>query len=259
MKLPSWFRRKKPAETASPRASFEPCNDLEVALIAAAHEPGARGDFQKLLLASELYVATPQAPSRAGDRTLAEGEMLQILNVAGQDGEPVPALFTDESRLAAAFGTGTGYVRMPAATLLEMIAEDGAILNPGEAYGVLWSKEEILQMLGKPVQRRIEKDTRIMLGVPAKRPDALIERIGEIVADAPAIAEVWLALAHWPEDDQSSWFLDIRSTADPDTVAALLHDVLRSGPYEGLPIDLVVNQPGGEPGAGIRIKPAELH
>lgn len=237
---------------------FEPRNSLEAALVAAAHDPDTRADFQRLLLASDLYVATPGAPAQSGERTLKLGEALQVLNVAGQDGARIPALFTHECRLAAVFGEGASYVLLPAATVLEMIAEDGAILNPGQAYGVLWSRDEILAMLGRPVSWTVEKDTRILLGVPEKRPEALLQRIEQAVTGEAAIKEAWLALAHWPEDGQSSWLLDIRSTVDRDTVAAVLNDTLRAGPFDGLAIDLVINPPSDKPGIGIRIKPEKL-
>ncbi|WP_404335403.1 enhanced serine sensitivity protein SseB C-terminal domain-containing protein [Sphingomonas sp. MMS12-HWE2-04] len=232
---------------------------MEIALIAAAHEPGARADFQQLLLRSELYVATPMALAQSGARTLKQSETLQILNVPAQDGTRLPALFTHESRLAAVFGAASGYLPLPAATLLDMVAEDGAILNPGQAYGVLWSREEILAMLGRPVSWTVEKDTQILLGVPTTRPEALLQRIDRAVAGEAGIEEAWLALAHWPEDGQASWLLDIRSSSDRDAVAALLNETLRAGPFEGMAVDLIINPPSDKPGIGIRIKPAELH
>lgn len=42
-------------------------------------------------------------------------------------------------------------------------------------------------------------------------------------------------------------------------MAELLNDVLRAAPFDGLPLDLVVNAPGGKSGTGIRIKPSKLH
>jgi hypothetical protein len=169
-KFLSWFGRKEVSEPPVEPVRFEPLNDLEIALIAAAHEESARGEFQKLLLQSQLYVATPEAPPAAEERTLNAGETLQLINVPGPGGKPTPALFTDASRLAAAFGAGTGYLLMPAASLLEMIVEDGAILNPGQPYRVIWSRDDILQMLGRPVRRTMEKETQILVGTPANRP-----------------------------------------------------------------------------------------
>src|SRR6218665_1399156 len=98
------FGSGKPAEPAKPAPSFEPRNALEVALMAAARDPAARPDFERMLLDAELYVATPEAPAEAGERTVGAGETLRLLNVANPQGNPVPAIFTDEARLAELFG-----------------------------------------------------------------------------------------------------------------------------------------------------------
>ena len=252
-------KKEQAAPEQAPAPAFAPRNALEVALIAATHDPGARDHFQRLLLESDLYVGTPETPTETSERVVDKGETLRILNVAGPEGSSLPAMFTDETRLAEAFGAGSGYARLPAATLFEMFMQSGAILNPGLGYTVMWSADDIAHLLGKPVRRTITKDTKILLGTPAKRPEALIRRLGETIADVPGIQEAWLALAHWPEG-QASWYLDIRgATADPDSVAGLLGEILRDGPFDGLPVDLVINPREAGPGNGIRLKPAELH
>nr|WP_279589431.1 enhanced serine sensitivity protein SseB C-terminal domain-containing protein [Sphingomonas leidyi] len=227
-------------------------------MMTAARDPAARPDFERMLLEAELYVATPEAPAEASVRTVGAGETLQILNVADPQGNPIPAIFTSEARLAELFGAGSGYARLPAKTLFEMFARSGAWLNPGLAYGVLWSADDLAHLLGKPVRRTIAKETSILLGTPARRPEALIRSIVATVADSPTVQEAWLALAQWPEGN-ASWYLDIRSAAEPDAIAALLRETLQSGPHEGMPVDLVVNAPGSGPGHGIRLKPGELH
>ncbi len=252
------FGGGKQAEPAEPAPSFEPHDPLEAALMAVARDPAARPDFERMLLEAELYVATPEAPAEASARTVGAGETLRLLNVADPQGNPIPAIFTGEARLAERFGAGSGYARLPAKVLFEMFAQSGAWLNPGLAYGVLWSADDLAHLLGKPVRRTIAKETKLLLGAPAKRPEALIRSIAAAVADAPTVQEAWLALAYWPEGN-ASWYLDIRSTAEPDAIAALLHDILPGGPHEEMPVDLVVNAPGSGPGHGIRLKPGEGH
>jgi len=251
-------KKEQAAPEPAPAPAFTPRNALEAALVAAAHDPEARGDFERLLLQSDLFVATPEAPTEPSERVAGEGETLRILNVTGPEGSSVPAMFTDEARLAEAFGAGSGYARLPGATLIEMFAQSGAILNPGLGYGVHWSADDLAHMLGKPVRRTITKDTQILLGTPAKRPEALIQQLRAAIADASSVEQAWLALAQWP-DGQASWYLDLRSSADPDSVAALITDILRGGRFDGLSVDLVINAPSAEPGNGIRLKPAELH
>jgi len=256
--LSSLFGKKgvgsQPAHTGT--SDFQAQNVLERALMAAPVDPAARPAFVQLVLKSELYVATPEAPPAARDRMLERDEMVNFFTVAGPDGTPLPALFTSEARVAEVFGGGTGYMRFNGATLLEMVAADGAVLNPGLDYGVHWSAADLATMLGRPVRRVIDKDTNVLLGSPAAPPDALIRDLAALFREDGRIEQAWLALAHWPTGGPA-WYLDVRSNVDPEEVNAVLGEVIGRSDLEGLSLDIVINPPGGADGIGIQIKPAE--
>jgi hypothetical protein len=252
--LGSLFGKSRPESGESPEesSSFQAQNVLERALMGAAVDPAARPAFEQLVLKSELYVATPEAPPAARERVLERDEMVNFFTVPGPDGGQLPALFTSEARIAEVFGAGIGFLRINGATLLEMVAGDGAFLNPGLDYGVHWSAGDLAAMLGHPVRRVLDQDTKVLLGSPASPPEALIRDLAALFREDGRIERAWLALAHWPSGGPA-WYLDVRTNLGPDEVNSLLADLLNRSDLGGLSLDMIVNQPGGGDGTGILI------
>ena len=246
------------ASAVNSRASFLPVNELEQLLMNAATDQSARLAFERLLLTDDLLVATPEAPLKTEERTLKKSEKVQILNVADQNGHPIPAVFTSEERLAECFGFGTGYLAMNGEALFEILINDGATLNPGSLYGVRWTANNLAALLGKPVRRILKKDTKVLLGSPSERPEALIRMLTEALGSDQRIQAAWLALAHWPDKDDWSWYLDIRSDFAPDDIGPTIAEALATMDKPEKPVDVVVNKPSVGEGTGIRIKPERL-
>ncbi|MNS69890.1 enhanced serine sensitivity protein SseB [compost metagenome] len=245
-----------PVASAPP---FVALNELETLLIAASTDPAKRRKFQDVMLASDLLAATPEAHDGSGWRTLQASEFVSLLNVPAPDGVPVAAVFTSEQRIVDAFGAGTNFIQMNGATLLELVAESGAFLNPGSAYGVHWTADQLNAVLGKPVRITIQKDTQIMLGAPRERPEALLDALTRPLAAENRIDEAWLALAHWPEEDRWSWYLDVRTAMSADDVGAMLAEAFKLTDETGLAIDMRVTNENEAEGSGIRLVPASTH
>lgn len=239
--------------------AFQPSNEIEHMLMEAATKPEVREAFQRALLDADLYAATPEASAEAGTRTLSQGERVSLLNVQGPDGAPVAAIFTAQERIAEVFGMGGGFIAMRGDVLLEMVASSGVWLNPGFPYSVHWKPEELGALLGKPIPRTVKKDTKIVLGTPAEPPTKLIESLQAALGHDDRIAEAWFALAHWPEEGKSSWYLDVRTDLDGAVVQSLLAQIFKQADYAGRPLDMVVNKPSHQQGAGIRIAPLQVH
>ena len=239
--------------------AFHPHNEIERLLIDAATNADARMVFQRALLEAELYAATPDAPEVVGERTVSSGENISLLNVQSPDGIPVAAIFTAQERIVEVFGMGTGFVAIRGEELLSIVAGQGAWLNPGFSYSVHWTADQLSALLGKPVPRTLQRDTQIMLGAPADPPTSLIAQLRSSLARDSRIAEAWLALAHWPEEEKSSWYLDIRTNLDADEVRNLLAETFRNADYAGRPLDMVVNRQSEKEGIGIRLVPMQTH
>ncbi|MBN9221391.1 MAG: enhanced serine sensitivity protein SseB C-terminal domain-containing protein [Mesorhizobium sp.] len=245
--------------TTDATVDFQPVNELESLLMRAAKDPSWRRQFAQALLENELFAATPTTPSHTQPHIFQPGEKLAILSATGGSGRRAPAIFTSEGRIVRAFGPGAGFIRVNGKALLELVANDGAVLNPGSDYGVEWMASDIVALLGKPVRRTIEKETQVLLGVPSERPEDLIAHLRTSFENDPKVEEAWLALAHWPESNSRSWYLDIRSDAPRDEINATLSGALSKTASLKYPVDVVVTPPDSSSGQGIRIKPVETH
>jgi hypothetical protein len=262
-KLASLFRSREAAaqrdQSSAAAAAFAPANPLEEALVKAAADPAARQAFTALLLTSDVYVATPDAPAHAETRTLQTDEHISIVNIVADNGANVPALFTSEIRLAECFGPGTGFIALNGRTLMEILAGSSAWLNPTAAYGVFWTADDLSAMLGRPVSRTLTKKTSVMLGEPAQRPEQLIADLQQTFSSDSRIEEAWLALAHWPDADEWGWYLDVRSDTPANEIVPELQPIFAASDMMGKPIDIIVQRRGLDAGTGLRLKPLTSH
>jgi hypothetical protein len=254
---PALADRQEAPVASAPR--FVALNELEALLIIASANPGRRSEFQQVMLKSDLLAATPDALDDSGWRTLETSEHISLLNVLDPDGRPTAAVFTSEQRIVDAFGAGTGFVQMNGATLLDIVAGSGAYLNPGSAYSVHWTADQLSSVLGRPVGFTVQEDTEIMLGVPRERPEALLTALGRSLSAESRIREAWLALAHWPGQDERSWYLDVRTTMAADEVSAMLGEAFQFAGETGLALNMTVTNDVESEGSGIRLIPTSTH
>jgi hypothetical protein len=247
----------QPAEV---KPKFVPQNDLEQLLALAAADPAKRLEFQKMLLEEDLLAATPKPPEgEAVRRTVSSGETISLLNVPGPDGKPAAAVFTSQTRIVDAFGDGVGFIQMNGETLLGLVAEQGVILNPGAIYSVHWTPEQLKAVLGKPVSWTVKKDTKVFLGAPAETPEALVAELRAALTTEPRIQEAWLALAHWPEQDEFSWYLDVRTSLSREQVNEALGPAFKNLTLADRALNMIVNPAGSPAGTGIRVVPQQLN
>jgi hypothetical protein len=242
---------------AAPAAT--PPNELERRLAEAAVDPAKRTAFQQLLLKSDIYAATPAPPPTDASGVIPTGTDLALLNVPAPDGSQVAAIFTSEARIAETFGPGVRFVRIQGQALLEIVQRTGAFLNPGSPYRVHWDPAAIASLLGRPHTYQITQPTKLLLATPSQPPAALIAQLRGILGSRADVPDAWFALAQWPEKNEYSWYLDVRTKLDRAKVVELLGDVFEGGPFEGRPLDMIVRDPAEPPGVGIRIAPAVAH
>jgi hypothetical protein len=244
-----------PNDVADRPPPFLAVNVLEEQLMEAAVAPEKRGEFLRSLLASDVYLATPDAPESESSRVIPAGEKLKILSAKLADGKDLPALFTSKRRISDYFGPDKGYLQMSGRQALELVGSNGIVLNPGSAYGVVLSDKDVAAVLGKPVARTLDKATKIQLGTPAKRPDQLIARLEAIFAQDPRIKEVWLSLAVWTESGETVWYLQIVTDAPHEDIVDLLSKIGGAMDLGGYPLDSLIVEPSQVTRTGYRIKP----
>lgn len=232
--------------TAAP-TPFMPVNPLERLLMAAA-SGGAdeRKAFETALLTEPLYAATP-------DKDEA-GDTLTLLSVEHRGPLRATALFTAAERAATVFGPRVRTVSWPGRTLLEMVAENPAVLNPGQPYGVAWAPEAI-NALVKPWTPPMEARMPTSLAVPANPPKGMVEGLQRVLGAEPGIQAAWLALARWMDDEQPGFHLDVRVRDGGPYVPALVNKALEGVDIADVRFDVIALSPSDRPGIGLEIVP----
>ena len=129
---------------------FEPQNDLEALMQAAVRDSHRVAAFYKTLLESEIYILTPEAPMKSGQRrSIKFREKLNIATVEFQGLRWHPA-FTSKSRIS-------DYIKEPevclgavAKNLFEMLPGSNFWLNPlSECQKPMPASEVALLMSGE--------------------------------------------------------------------------------------------------------------
>lgn len=127
---------------------FTPQNPLEQRLVAAAVRPEAAADLRRAFLEAEVYAPTDGALGE-GERVFQPGDEIPLIAVEAPDGPPATAVFSSPGRLQEAFGGGAPYLALPGAALLRLVRGDWVVVNPGLAYGAVWSPDDIEAALGE--------------------------------------------------------------------------------------------------------------
>lgn len=232
--------------TASPSASarppFEPLNDLERLLMAAA-SGGAdeRAAFEAAAPEAELWVVP--APGETAADTLR-------LRTVAIEGRAATAVFTARERALQSVGPDAAPVAFNGRALLETIRENPAVLNPGHGYGARWSPEAMSVLIGRPNPARADRYPT-QVARPAETPDGLVEALTRELAAEPAVKAAWLALARW-NDGEEGFLLDLRAAPGETAVPAVMNRAL-DGLTLDARLDVVVGPPDAAPGAGLEI------
>lgn len=236
--------------TAGP-GTFEPVNRVEEQLVAAATGDAAQQKaFERFILDETLYAATPEARPE-GTFVAEAGTTLDLITITLDDGRTATPLFTSPQRIYETFGE-VGSVGIRGRVLFEMIRANPALLNPGQAYGVLWEPETLSGLIGLPVERVLKKATQVTLGSPADPPHDLVQRLRTALSAVPQVQAAWLALAVWPDTQEEAWYLDVR-TASPDheSIRRALPPAVEDADMQGRFLDMVINPTGQGEGIGI--------
>lgn len=227
---------------APARPAFEPLNDLERMLVAAA-SGGAdeRAAFEAAVPGAELWVVP--APGESAADTLR-------LRTVAVDGRVATAVFTARERALQSIGPDVEPVAFEGRALLETIRANPAVLNPGHGFGVRWSPDAMASLIGRPNPLPAER-APTHVAMPASTPPGLVEALTRELSAAPAIKAAWLALARWG-DGEEGFLLDLRGAPEAAAVPVLMNRAL-AGLELDARLDVVLGSPDEAPGAGLEI------
>ena len=234
---------KKPAKPEPKK--FFPENRLEALLMQAANDPAARPEFMKTLLEFDLFILIDTAGSSYGSFVAKAGDTMRIkaIYVEGQNRIPI---FTSERRLREYITTHESFARLKGQDLFVMLApqETSVVLNPGASYGKLFTHEEILSLANGtyfgPKQQVIQKETQVLIGMPAEYPAKLIEALQKYFRANPQVKKAYYAQIHMPDSGEPPHLiLSVDVDGDYRQVATSLNDVILGAVGNGQIVDMV--------------------
>ena len=208
---------------------FEPQNEIERLLQAAAKDPAQRGAFVAAFLDAEICIC-PTGP-------VNEQGMVPGLKAVPLGEEAGIAMFTSEARAKEAFGADTLVLANTGRRVLEYLRPGPVVLNPGSGVGVAWRKEDLTAILDGVMESTIQKDTQLMLGTPTQLPVELIERLTAAFENEPLVTEAYLMLAHRGDQTMPSFMLGIGGSID--AVQPTISRALAGYDHGDTPLDLV--------------------
>lgn len=211
---------------------FDPLNRLERLLVAAATDPSQRADFARSVLKAEVAVAMT---SRDADA--------QPCGVPLQGGGVAAAVFTAPQRVAQVFGAEAGVVVGPGRQVLDWLRPGPIALNPGLDHTVVWSPADLERLLDEVSTEVISKNTKVMLGRPGERPNALIERLEKAFTGSSVVTEAYLSLAHREDLPKPGLMLGV-SGKPWDAVITLINQALEGYEFGDEALDLVEIEDG---------------
>ncbi len=203
---------------------FEPANDLERLLMAAARDPQKRSAFSAAVLAGELF-ACPEPGGGAYRRVMLA------------DGAVAVALFTSPGRAAAIFADAPAVEGGGGRGLLEGLRTSAVAVNPGSDYGVIWSPADLDGLLDGVATEVIEAPTKILLGHPVERPEALIAALGRELGALGQVKAAFLLLAHRADKAEQSWLLGVDQDGDWNEVRSAIGRAVAGGVLGGRALD----------------------
>ena len=220
-----------------------PENPLERILRLAADEPAHRPEFFQVLLNSTVYVLGSAGASE-GTVSLEAGTRIGIQHWEKRDGTPVIPFFSSLEVLQKSIETEQSYLALPAKSLFEMTLGANLVLNPTSPYGKEFVPEEVEHLLSdgvgrKPTQRTAQKETKVLLGQPAKYPSQMVDSLTQLLAKHSNVRRAFIALMHDASvDDKPHLVVGIEADGDIELVLREAGNVAADTAPAGEPVDL---------------------
>jgi hypothetical protein len=234
---------------------FTPANDLERALVQAAHDPAARPQFYQLLMESDLFVLVPPNTAPHGQRTLEKGENVPLVSWKKGDQDIVP-MFTSLPLLQQTIGQNgeaLDYLALNGKSLFGLLAGGPlpAVLNPNCPAGKEFFIEEMRDIASENFfesskKEIVQKARQVLLGQPAEYPHELVEVLKRHLASQPQVEAAYLAWIHDPASDVPPHLIfGIHLHGDIDPVMQPLGLIAREVLGPGKIVDFTVLGRGG--------------
>jgi len=224
---------------------FEAVNDLERALVKAATDPAARPDFYRCILASQLYVSKEGESPRGYESVHLEKGTKLTFRMLTIDGKTYLPVFTSLPRLQVYIQQPSGYYAFETRDLLEITRGGDLFMNPGSAYGKYLLAPEIASILDGSIWKpknsmRVDHETKISIGQPARYPKELVEALGRLFQRIPGVQSAYLAHYFNPETTvPPHTLIAIEADGEWDPISAATGIVINAVKIFDPPVDVI--------------------
>jgi hypothetical protein len=226
---------------------FEPRNLIERRLLEALNDPERREAFGQRLLSEKLYVSPLGPPD-------AQGHMPGLRATPQPDGTQAVAFFTAPERVTEAYGPKALILVKEGRTLFDWLAPGPFQINPGSSVTVSLSQAEVKALLAgqrPPVAPRL---SRVELGLPFTKPDALIERLQRALGPLAEVRAAHLMLAQREGRAAATWLLGVETDGPWPDVQSAIHDSLQGYDFSDRSLDVMPIEAADSPlRAGVSI------
>ena len=213
--------------------------DFEVLLKKAVANPAYRVEFYKRILTEKLLVINKGSEILDGSYITTADTKVQILTLNNLS---IP-VFTSTDRIfdKGIIKSQVSFLELNGEVLLKMLTGKTLIINPYSDYckEILPSEtDRILDgtILNENVQHlEIKEETKVLIGQPAKYPEAVIKSFIELFSSKPNVKAAYLGWVHDPASDiPPHYIFAIEETGNWDTLIKELASILNStlGPEE---------------------------
>ena len=224
-----------------------PANALEQALHNAAADEHKVETFYKLMMESRVFIlGKPAKELPDTDFVLSDDDELLINHwESDEDKSPVIPFFTSLQTLQRTIPEDEPYLEVPTEALFRMTLGVPMVLNPNTEYGMEFSPEDVVSLLGSDSVNNLEElmdgedydENGVYLELLRTAPEKLIETMTGILGDFPEIEAAYLAVIHEPSADPEPHLLvGIKGHGDIDAaieaVAARIPEDDNDSDYE---------------------------
>ena len=239
--LSKLFGKKEP----EPKKKFHPENRLEALLMQAAVKASLRPEFYKELLTADLYVLILPQENQSGKFTTQPGDMISVKGGVFNGKKLIP-VFSSERRLREYITGQETLAKLNGRSLFVMLASqnEAVILNPGSGYGKEFTGQEIAGLADGSIfqtnKQQIEKDTQVLLSMPAEPPTELIQNLNAYFEREPRVNRAYYAQIHMPQTDEAPHLLfAVEADGEFEPIASELGIIFREVAGQGQVIDLI--------------------
>lgn len=207
--------------------AFIPENELERALVQAAHDPHVAPEFYRLLLESDLLVLGSIAGQDDQNEQFALEPGDQVNLIPGEkNGVRYLPVFSSQTRMQEYARAETKYLRVNGRALLDLTRGAPVTLNPASEYGKELTPDQVRQLLdGARVTPRV-------VDMEIEPPEQLIQVLREFFATRPDVQTAWMTMVGQPDRLQEARpLVGIESAGDFPRLMQALQAVASATPH----------------------------